>query len=392
MAGSEWRRSSKRYFLLLFGLCLLSACSARIETVTDERCRAMGDLMPICGFQMPEDLVLLPDRSGILVSEYGSMGEAAGRLSLLDLSDNSRHILYRGAENSAEDALDSTTSRPAIWGDASCHRSRSFSPHGIDLSQRPSGRWQLLAVNHAEQRESLEWFELRHRDGRWQLIWRGCVEATDDSVFNDVAASRDGFFVTRMMPRDRGVLSFADYFFKRRQGFVWHWTPRQGFVRVAGSEGVMPNGIAVDGEHLYINMYGEKVLKVFHRGSGEVVAALPVGNVDNSNWDVGREGRLLLASHQFSFLDMLHCMRDSAQNCAAPFRIIEVDSKTLTYRTLLQSDGQFFGSATAALRVGDALYIGSFAGQRILRAPVGYGVDHAHGNDQIINGVFIGDQ
>ena len=65
----------------------------------------------ICCFQNPEDLALLPNTQQVIVSEYGGLlGERAGVLSLLDLSTNSRQILYAGEDG------DGTQS----WGASDC--------------------------------------------------------------------------------------------------------------------------------------------------------------------------------------------------------------------------------------------------------------------------------
>jgi hypothetical protein len=53
--------------------------------------------------------------------------------------------------------------------------------------------------------------------------------------------------------------------------------------------------------------------------------------------------------------------------CAAAFEIIELDPATMSTRRLLAHKGAPMGAATVAQRVGDALYIGSFAGDRLLR-------------------------
>ena len=57
-------------------------------------CQPHEGLTPICGFQSPEDLALLPDKSGLLVSEFGQMGDEDGRLSMLSVSDSERTVLY----------------------------------------------------------------------------------------------------------------------------------------------------------------------------------------------------------------------------------------------------------------------------------------------------------
>ena len=348
---------------------LLAACGG--ESFTDsQRCEPFETLTPYCDFQSPEDLVIAPDGTALVISEFGQMGEVEGQLTLFDLSSEERYLLYNSASSN-----DQSLGNP-LWGDSDCAEPETFSPHGIDLSQRPSGRWQLLVVNHGE-RETIDMFELLRDDNqRWQLAWRGCAEAIDDSSFNDVAAVGDGFVTTRMISRTAGLSGMLDYFLGRDTGWVWHWSLANGFQQVPGTMGVMPNGIlaSADGQQLYVNMYGQNLLQVIDRASGELVRETELVSADNSNWDVERPGKILVASHEFNFMDMTSCMTSGSANCSVEFEIIELDTQTLQKTTLLRADGAFFGGGTAAVRVGDDLYIGSFAGTRLLKAPVGYGV------------------
>ncbi|MGB5323839.1 MAG: hypothetical protein WBN40_00260, partial [Pseudomonadales bacterium] len=75
-----------------------------------------------------------------------------------------------------------------------------------------------------------------------------------------------------------------------------------------------------------------------------------------------------------SLVTFARCLGRHGHNCGAAFSIVEIDSDTLQQRELFRDDGKYFGGGTAALRVGDTLYIGSFTGRRLLVAPVGYGV------------------
>jgi len=106
-----------------------------------------------------------------------------------------------------------------------------------------------------------------------------------------------------------------------------------------------------------------------------VLHELDIPSADNTNWDINRPGKLLIASHEVNMLDMMGCMSDASKNCPAKFEIIELDINDYSTRTLFRSDGKYYGAGTAALRVGEQLFIGSFTGERLLVAPVGYGVN-----------------
>src|SRR5688572_28774332 len=76
---------------LLFAL-VLCACGS---TPPITSCDPIGAATPLCGFQNPEDLALLPD-GRVIVSEYGDAGAKPGRISLLDLASGSHESLYAG--------------------------------------------------------------------------------------------------------------------------------------------------------------------------------------------------------------------------------------------------------------------------------------------------------
>lgn len=346
---------------------LLSGCQQG-SLEDQDSCAPQGVLDVVCGFESPEDLVLLPDHSGLLVSEFGLPDSEAGQISLLDGASRSRRVLYSAASSN------DLRMRNPIWGDPSCSEPETFSPHGIDLYKRGT-RWQLLAVNHAG-RESVEMFELQKRDGQWQLIWQGCVEADDDSSFNDVAGVHGGFLVSRMMSRDAGMGVVFDYFLSRPTGLVLHWSLQHGFQPVGGSEGSMPNGLQISSNEniMYLNMYAGKELRVLERSTGNVVQSIAVKGADNSNWDLQDPGKLLVTTHTMSLFGMLGCISSADGNCPVPLAVYELDTESGTMRSLLALDGDYFGAGTAAVRMGDQLFVGSFAGHRVLIAPLGYGV------------------
>ena len=55
---------------------------------------------------------------------------------------------------------------------------------------------------------------------------------------------------------------------------------------------------------------------------------------------------------------------------AAAFAIVAVDPDSMKAQTILEHRGAPMGAATVAQQVGDHLYLGSFVGDRIVRAPL----------------------
>lgn len=354
--------------------CALLAlgCAGSGEPVLS--CEPVGDAKPLCGFQNPEDLVVLPGGASLLVSEFGGMqGEHPGFLSRLDLATEARSVLYRGGDGGA--------SQPG-WGDPACPGAPSaFSPHGIDLVRRHDGALALLVVNHGG-REAIEYFEVS--PGGAALTWRGCVVAREQGWWNEVAASPDGgFYASQMLPRRGGPAQLLEFFraavLHRATGYVQHWQADAGFSQVPGSAIVFANGVALspDGLHLFINSTLGDGLRRISLVTGEVKNRADLPSLDNAAW--GSDGRLYLASLTAPFLEMQACNELERGACPAAFEILAVDPVTLDSEVVYRGGGPPMGAGTVGLRVGDELFIGSFAGDRVLRVALSAATQPAPG-------------
>ena len=222
----------------LFCLSFIASCAALAAQAAEPilSCAAVGNARPVCGFQNPEDLAPLPGDEALLVSEYGAMqGGKAGDLALFVLATDERSVLYRGGGKA----------KPvAGWGDPACpgEPSAEFSPHGIDLFERPDGKLTLLVVQHGG-RESIEFFEVSGAGTRWQVAWRGCVVAPEDAWLNEVVGLSDGgFLTTKMMSRAGGMEQIAEPP-TEPTGNAFAWSSAAGFSESPGTAGRMPNGI-----------------------------------------------------------------------------------------------------------------------------------------------------
>ena len=340
-----------------------AACSGSIEPVIS--CDAVGSARPVCGFQNPEDLELLPDGTGLVVSEFGSMeGGRAGALSRLDLASESRTVLYRGGDGG---------SVTPGWGDPTCPGPPppELSPHGIHLAARPDGAYQLLVVNHGG-RESVELFELEQTPAGWDLAWRGCAVAPAGVWMNEVVALPEGgFLAAHMLPRRAGAGQLLEYakaaVLGMRTGHVLEWQPGRGFAPVPGTETRFANGIALsrDGRTIFLNSsIGGKVHRI-DRATGALEGSAEVPGPDNSSW--APDGRLLVASFVGPLRENLACNEIERGACPVAFQIVAVDPETLATETIYRGAGAPMGGGTVGLRVGDELFIGSFAGDRVLR-------------------------
>ena len=343
---------------VLCALLFLATASIAADDDPITGCDASGNQRPVCKFQNPEDLAPLPGDEALLVSEYGNLeGGQPGGLALFVLETDERRGLFRGG--------DAKSDPTAGWGDPACPGPPppEFSPHGIDLATRPDGALALAAVQHGG-RESIELFELSGSDSDWSLTWRGCWIAPDDAWLNEVVLLADGSPMTsHMMPRSAGELAFED----GAPGWVWRWTPDGGFSKVAGSEVLLANGLELsdDEKTLYLNSSVDGLRRI-DLETGKVTGHAEIGALDNSTW--APDGKLLVAHLLPESNESFAICGELTQGaCPIPFRIVAVDPETLETSVRFDGDGSPMGAGTVGLQVGDELFIGSFAGDRILR-------------------------
>ncbi len=356
------RRNLAVPLLSLFFAGLLAACGAE-PPVTG--CVPAPGLTPVCGFSNPEDMELLPDGHTLLLSQMGSMdGAIPGSLVMFDTAGGIVTRLPQFTVPSEEN-----------WGGTDCRTppGSAFSPHGIDLVLRPDGRRELFVVNHGG-RESVEFFEVLGGPDTWQIVWRGCALPPPGTYMNDVAALPGGeFLVSHMFPRDAWTVGGINLYLLRGMlgfdtGLVLRCTPAGSCSPVPGSAAPFPNGIQVDatGNTLFLDAYLAGEVRKISLADGRLLGTAAIKGPDNSQWT--SDGKLLVASQTASAVEMNACFGVRNGACAAAFEIVQLDPDTLQTRTLLSHRGAPMGAATVAQRVGDALYIGSFAGDRIMRA------------------------
>lgn len=338
---------------------LLLGCGSKEEIVDmDYLCSPQGNITGICGFKRPEDMEWLPDGSGMIVSEYGNLGSLEGRLSLYNPDSGKIELLY-------DSQISTKTHSQQIWGEADCLESEFFSPHGISLTQRSDGKWQLLAVNHSKS-ENIDFFELVNDNNRWKLNWRGCVTANDDSFFNDVAATQDGFFVTRFFAAGSPINSLLDYYLNRKNGFVKKWSQTNGWKTLEGTTGVALNGVLWNqaNNELVVAEWGNAKLNVFD-GEGSLKYSVAMPFPDNVSWNADKT-KYLVPSKQGSMLSTIMCSSQQPEVCESPFTVYEISPISGEKQALFYHDGSFFGATSNALESDGKLFLGSFIGSRML--------------------------
>ena len=268
-------------------LLLLGVVSARAGSAPD--CGPDTVLSSVCGLQRPEDVLVIPGTSWLIVSGF----EPGAGLHFVD----ARQRLLQRAYARLPAQVDHDPRRfphcvapvdPAL-----------FNARGLSLRGLSAGGFELLVVNHGG-REAIEVFELRVAGNAPQLRWRGCLPMPAGQVANSVAAFADGTVLVTVLTRPGTTI--ADFVEGRTTGAVWQWQPDEAaFRQVAGTELPGNNGIEVDpdGKHFYVVAFGWHAVAVFHRdrasGPVEVISA-PDFMPDNIHWS---GGRLLLAGMRY---------------------------------------------------------------------------------------------
>ena len=107
-------------------------------------------------------------------------------------------------------------------------------------------------------------------------------------------------------------------------------------------------------------------MRKISRKTGERLASVEIASPDNVLWSP--DGSLLVASHNAPIRDVLACGEIEHGACPFHYSIVQLDPETLKPRALYENSGPPMGAGTAALRIGDELVIGTFKGDRIVRA------------------------
>lgn len=326
-------------------------------------CAPDGDVTPLCGVQMPEDLEVLPNGGGILVGEYGDGGKLPGALTWFQPEADTGFIRLVDNSTITQGATEQN------WGDADCVAPELLSPHGIHVAQRGDAL-QLLVVNHSS-REQVLFYELQPSSDPATaptLAWRGCVTFPDHAVLNDVVALPDGgIAVTHMYDRESEMLALIKSALGFSDGYVWRWSPGSPPWVMANTTAGMPNGIEVadDGKSIWVNNYIAGELRQYDIATEQLLATIAVPNIDNSAWL--EDGRLLLAAHT-SPMTLLPCFGLTQGSCGAPYELVAVDTVSGQTEVIFRAEkGGSFGPATVAVEYQGKLYAGSFSGDRMAR-------------------------
>ncbi|MCX2981019.1 hypothetical protein EYC98_09100 [Halieaceae bacterium IMCC14734] len=344
--------------LLTTGL-LITACGDTSPPIVG--CESVGDIRPVCGMQAPEDIAALPDNRHLLLAHFPGMEGGVGSISLFDTNTETLRTLY------PTDAPAGSATAP--WGQTDCTRPPEiFGPHGTHLHQMADGRWRYLVVNHGE-REAIEVFEVIPAGSATSIEWRGCVIAAEETFVNDVVGFNNGDIAFTRMLHNGGNIEMLQSLVGIPTGDVWRWSHDGGLRILPGTDASQPNGleISADNRFLFANMYMENEVWKINADSGEVIGRAALKAADNSAW--GSDGRLLVASHTGSLLTMVGCLDAHAETCPVALEIVALDPQTMATGVVFSHSGAPMGAATVAVPQAGRIYMGSFAGDRLISVP-----------------------
>lgn len=314
-------------------------------------CGMQGEAEVICGTRAPEDFELTPDGRFLIVANFGRGEDAPLDLFELETKEFTEIALSAGKREG--------------WGMAGCGESIGprVNPHGLSLTQRSSGEWQLYVVNH-DVRESLEMYELLPDGDTWKLEWRGCVIA--EEPYNDVSALPDGSFVAT---RPQAIQHEGqDLFAGEPSGNVAMWTAGNGEQVLPGTEYGYPNGVLVseDGGHAYVSGWTTRDFHKYDIRAGRETGRVDLGFMpDNLTWTT--RGTILAAGIKGV---NGNCPEDSDDPCLQGLVVAEINPATLDMTIVYDNEGKALINGTSvAIEAGDSIYVGSFQGTRMVRLP-----------------------
>lgn len=345
-------------------IVLMAATGVHAQTMPtpdSAACPDSGDLKFVCGIKGPEDLVAVPGTPWIIA---GSITPGGG-LHLIHSQTKARRQLYPGEATTprTDQRYKSCPGQPDP---------KRFVAHGLNIRGADEGAASLYVVNHGE-RESIEVFDVKTAGPTPTLTWKGCVEMPLGVAANSVASFGDGTLLATVFNGPGKTIE--QVFMGEITGAVYQWRPGDArFSLLPGSELSGNNGIEVskDEREFYVAASGTNKVVAFSRTQPVKVlreAKMPDFLPDNIHWS--DDNRLIVGGTQTS---------DSAcpkgktpeervkimMTCPHGFVAAAIEPEKLKVDVLSrQRPNPAFGSASAAIVVGDDVWFGSFATDRV---------------------------
>ncbi len=331
--------------LLLACLPLPAAAPAPMAApVPAEICEADGG-RALCGYRQPEDLVRVPGTHWVLVSQTATNGG----LSAIDVRDRSRRQLFPSPDATVrfdrKRYADCPAPPPA--GD-------EFTVAGLAVRAGPVATVYGVGLR---KRRAIEIFELDTRAAVPAVAWVGCVPTPEPLGLNSVAPLPDGGFITtKFLSREHSMESEVARALRGEiNGEAWAWAPGTGWAKVPGTESAGANGVVISPDHAWMYLVGWGSRTISRISLGKAVperhdARLDF-RLDNIHW--AQDGTIIGAGQ-------------SGSDAAPTTRVVKIDPATLAVTSLVEvADTPAFGQGSAAIEVGDEIWVGSPRRDRI---------------------------
>jgi hypothetical protein len=313
----------------------------------------------------PEDMVLIPESNWVVASTDKTPEKP-----------KTAYLYAIDARTGVAKSVDAKVAPVATAGDPSCTSiplgSLEMSGLGLARSKGANGSHQLMAVNRG-QRMSIEFFEIDMSGSSPAFTWTGCLLMPAKAFPNDVASTANGGLAVSVSFQTDNTTLIDQLVKGENTGYLLEWTKQTGFTRVPNSESSLTNGVEVDpdGKFYYLSNWGAgKLLRLPTSAGSDSPLVVDIGlRPDNLTWT--KSGTLIVAGHFMSQspADIFGCVGSSLDICPVPFKIIEVDPRTLSIIRVLVDGTTMnnYAGATTGLEVGNEIWASSFRYNKIAR-------------------------
>lgn len=317
-------------------------------------------------------LTLEPKAAGVCttLSDGGIVG-------VEDLTiDPETHFAYLAGYDRCA-ALDGKPVRGAIWGYNLKNQTRvtdltatalpeGFHPHGISLYRGPDGRKTLFVINHANQRHSIELFDIAGTTLKHRRTVTGPQLVSPNDV---VGVGTDAFYVTNDHRYPDGVMRLAEDLLRLPLTTVEFHDGRQFTTALSGLGGSNGINVSADGRSLYVSAASELTVHVYDRDpqtnllKKRTALAVP-GLADNI--EVLANGDLLLGVHSKLFDLLAHFADPSARSPSHIMRLKADGKGGFAPQTIYYNLGEEISGASVGASIDKRLLIGSIFEPKIL--------------------------
>ncbi|MFT5693095.1 MAG: sugar lactone lactonase YvrE [Oceanicoccus sp.] len=358
MSTSVFGPAESKLFTLSVFIFLISG----VTFVSADECPSSGEYSFICGPKNAEDLVLVPETNWIIASGFGG-GTSMYLIHSQNKTWSELHFTEAPAAPQNIQKYDTCSGSPS---------SSNFVAHGMNLLPGTNGHSTLYVVGHGD-REAIEIFDVNANRDKPELTWTGCVMMPDGLAANSVASLGDGSLIATI-PLGVGK-TIEDGLAGELTGAVYQWSPGDaGFTFVKGTELPYPNGIEVsaNGEEFYVASTGLGTVTAYSNSNPALqLRVTSKMTFAPDNLHMGPNGQLITAG---LIANDPSCGNAWGPNfdlekfaaCPRPFIVKAINPQSMEMTDIVHGPvNANFSNITMALPVGNDIWIGTFAGDRI---------------------------